>query len=239
MPLQPLPNQTPGAFQIEGKISAQEALRLEAAEKQIGIGHRGLDAATVADGARIGSGGFRADAQRSSRIETSDGASARADRVNVEHGHTDGQTGNLGLTAGPYLAIDQGNVAGSSAHIERDDAAKPAAARHRGGSDCPARRPGEHRAHWFARRGTEAGDSAARLHDEDASLGAGPPRSSRPAFEALQIVLHHRLQVGVHNHRAGTFVFAELGKDVMGDRKRKAEHFQSSGDGFLSLWVGE
>ena len=40
-------------------------------------------------------------------------------------------------------------------------------------------------------------------------------RVSRSAFEALQIALHHRLQVRIHHHRAGALVFAELGKNLM------------------------
>ncbi len=40
--LEPLGDQSAGAFKIESEISTEEALRLQAAEKKVGIGHRGL-----------------------------------------------------------------------------------------------------------------------------------------------------------------------------------------------------
>ena len=70
------------------------------------------------------------------------------------------------------------------------------------------------------------------MHDEDAG-------ARDAAIEILQIALHHRLQVSVHHDRAGAFVFAELGKNLVGDRERHAKLFQGAGDGILSLRVGE
>ena len=93
--LQPLLREAAGAFEIEGEVSAEKALRLQAAEKQIGVGDGGLGAAAVADGAGIGSGGFGADAESAGGVEAGEGASARADGVDVEHGHADGESGDL------------------------------------------------------------------------------------------------------------------------------------------------
>src|SRR6266851_9713125 len=72
VPLEPLRDLALRAFQIESEISAQETLRLESAEKQVGIGDRGLGAATVADGAGVGSGRFGADSERSGGVEAGD-----------------------------------------------------------------------------------------------------------------------------------------------------------------------
>ena len=58
-------------------------------------------------------------------------------------------------------------------------------------------------------------------------LRARCPRFSR-------YVLHHGLQVGVHHHRAGALVFAELRKNLVRNRERQAELFQSAGDSVLS-----
>ena len=183
--LEPLGDQAARAFQIESEVSTQKALRLQSAEKQIGIRHRGLSAAAVADRAGIGSGGFGPDAERAGGVEAGDGTSARAHGVNVEHGHADGQAGNLGLAAGAGLTVHQRDIGGSSAHIERDDAVEAAAARHGSGPDHSARRAGKHGAHRFAGRRTEAGDSAARLHDENAGLsraGSCELRARRSRF---------------------------------------------------------
>ena len=45
------------ALEIELKISAEKAIRLQTAEQEVGIGHGGQRAAAVADGARIGARG--------------------------------------------------------------------------------------------------------------------------------------------------------------------------------------
>ena len=100
MPFEPFADQAACALEVQSEISAEKALRLQPAEKQVGIRHRGLGAAAVADRAGIGSGGFGTDPQRSGGVEAGDGAAARADGVNVEHGHANGQSGNLGLAAG-------------------------------------------------------------------------------------------------------------------------------------------
>ncbi len=51
-------------------------------------------------------------------------------------------------------------------------------------------------------------------------------RARRSRFS--QIALHHRLQISVHHDRAGAFVFAELGKNLVRDRERYAKLFQRS-----------
>ena len=45
IPLEPLGDQAARALEIESEVSAQKALRLQPAEKQVGIRHRGLGAA--------------------------------------------------------------------------------------------------------------------------------------------------------------------------------------------------
>ena len=124
------------------------------AEQQIGIRHRGLGAAAIADRAGIGSGRFRTDAKRSAGVEARDGASAGAYSMYVEHGHANGEAGNLGLAAGTGFAVNQRNIGGCAAHIEGDDSVEAAAARHGSGAYYAARRPGEHGAHRFARSGS-------------------------------------------------------------------------------------
>ena len=152
--LEPFGDQAARALEIQSEISAQKALRLQPAEQQIGIRHRGLGAAAITDRTGIGSGGFGPDPQRSAGVEAGDGASAGAYSMNVEHGYADGEAGNLGLAAGAGFAVHQRNIGGSAAHVERDDSVEAAAARHGRGADHSARRPGEHGAHWFAGGGS-------------------------------------------------------------------------------------
>ena len=89
--LQPLLRDAAGALEIEGEVSAEKTRWLQAAEKEIRVGHGRLRAASVADGAGIGSGGFGADAEYSGGVEAGEGASAGADGVDVEHGDADGR----------------------------------------------------------------------------------------------------------------------------------------------------
>ncbi len=118
VPLEPFGHQAACALEIESEISAQKALRLQPAEQQVGIRHRGLGAATVADRTRIRSSRFRTDAQGAAGIEAGDGTSPSAYSMNVEHGHANREPGDLGLAAGAGFAIYQRNVGGGAAHVE-------------------------------------------------------------------------------------------------------------------------
>jgi hypothetical protein len=75
-----------GAIEIEREISPEKACGLEAAEEEIRVGDGGVHAASVADGAGIGSSGFGPYTQDTCDVEAGDRASAGADRVDVEHG---------------------------------------------------------------------------------------------------------------------------------------------------------
>ena len=74
----------------------------------------------------------------------------------VEHGHANGEAGNLGLAAGAGFAIYQRNVGGSATHVERNDSVEAAATRQGSGAYHAARRPGEHGTHRLASRRTRA-----------------------------------------------------------------------------------
>ena len=138
--LEPLGDKPRRALEIKSEFSSQKALRLQTTEQKIGVRHRGLSPTAITDWTRIGSGRFRAHAQSSAGVKAGYRAPSGAYGVDVEHGHTDRKTGDLGLAAGASLTIHQRNIGGSSAHIERDDALETVAARHGGGAYDPARR---------------------------------------------------------------------------------------------------
>ena len=89
--LQPFGDQALSPFKVESEVAAEETLRLQTSEKQIGIRDRGQRAAAVADRSGIGSGGFGPDSQSAGCVEAGDGTASRADGVDVEHGHADGK----------------------------------------------------------------------------------------------------------------------------------------------------
>ena len=142
-----------------------------------------------------------------------------------------GRPGDLGLAAGFRLAIDQRNVGGSAAHIEGDDALEAAESRRGRGADDTACRPGKHGTHRLAGSVGQGSDSAARLHDEDAVLARRGLLQT--LLQAFEVVLHHRLQVGVHHDGAGALVLAEFRKNLCETESGRFESCQRSFDGLL------
>ncbi len=175
--LQPLLRDAAGALEIEGEVSAEKTRGLQAAEKKIRVGDCRLRAASVADGAGIGSGGFGADAENSGGVEAGERASAGADGVDVEHGDADGEAGDLGVGGGFDFAFDEGDVGGGASHVEGDDAVEAAGAGGGDGADDASGGAGEYGADGFAGGGGERGDAAGGLHDEDAGGPGLKPRS--------------------------------------------------------------
>ena len=179
--LQPLLREAAGAVEVEGEVAAEKARGLQAAEEKIRVGDGGLRAASVADGAGIGSGGFGADAENSGGVEAGERASAGADGVDVEHGDADGEAGDLGVGGGFDFAFDERDVGGGASHVEGDDAVEAAGAGGGGGADDASGGAGEDGADGFAGGGGEGGDAAGGLHDED----AGPAGAEAPFFGRL------------------------------------------------------
>src|ERR1035438_5069914 len=168
LPLEKFLRDAAGAVEIESEVSAEKASGLQAAEEEIRVCHRGLRAASVADGAGIGSGGFGADAEYSGGVEAGEGTSTGADGVDVEHGDADGEAGDLGVGGGFDFDFDKGDVGGGASHVEGDDAIEAAGAGGGGGADDTSGGAGEDGADGFAGGGGESGDAAGGLHDEDA-----------------------------------------------------------------------
>src|SRR5450631_1776629 len=157
-----------GAVEIKGEGAAQEARRLQAAEEEIRVGHGGLQAASIADGAGIGSGRFGADAEYTGGVEAGEGAAAGADGVDVEQRDADGEAGDLGVSGGCDFAFDEGDVGGGASHVESDDAIEAAGPGGGGGADDTSGGAGKNGADGFAGSGGEGGDASGGLHYEDA-----------------------------------------------------------------------
>ncbi len=182
------------ALGVEFEIAAQEAPGGKTAEQQVRVGHGGLRATTVADGAGIGARGFRAHAQRAGSVEACDGAAARADGVDIKHRDAHRQACHLAFRGRARVTVDQRDVGGRAAHVKGDDAGEPAAPGHRGRPDHAAGGTGEHGAGWLARGGRKRGDPAARLHDENgAARPAAAAQLRDPLREARKVLLHHGL----------------------------------------------
>src|SRR5258707_1471242 len=118
------------------------------------------------------------------------------------------------------FAVDERDVGGGASHVEGDDLAEATEARGGGGSDDSAGRAGEHGAHRFAGCGGERGDASAGLHDENTIAAR---RLREALVEALEVALHYRLKVSIHDDGTGAFVLAEFGEDFVRDGERQVE----------------
>ena len=76
---------------IERHASAQEEIRVQVAEQQVGVGDRRFSAAAaVARWARVGASALRPDLQKPKTIDPRDGPTAGANLDQVDHRHLDG-----------------------------------------------------------------------------------------------------------------------------------------------------
>ena len=209
-----------GAPAVDVERAAQELRLDEPAEHEVGVGDRRLGATPVAGRARIGAGALRADEQRSARIQPRERAATGTDRVDVERRHAHRQAIDAGLRAVGERPVDQAHVGGRAAHVERDDRSEPRPARRRRGTDDPARRAGQDRAHRLDGRRARGRQPAARLHHAEAARhGAG---------ERPQVTRHQRADVRVHHDRRRPLVLPVLAHEAVGEREMDAARRERS-----------
>ena len=112
---------------IEREFAAEEALGIEPAEHEIGVGDGRLGAAAaVADRPRRRAGALRTDMQALLLIEPGDRAAARADLDDVDHRRLDRKAfhvaaGVIDRIDGEAAVLDQRAFGRRAAHVESDD----------------------------------------------------------------------------------------------------------------------
>ena len=115
--------------------------------------------------------------------------------------------------------IDQADLGGGAAHVERQHLVEAALAGQRRGQDGAAGRARFDQADRELARGLERGEAAARGDEEEGTAHA--PLAQR-LVEAAEIAVHHRLDVGVGDRGRPALVLADLGRDLAGQRDRYA-----------------
>ena len=183
---------------VEAHLAAEEVAGVEPSEHDVRVGDGRLGAAApVADGAGVGARAARADAQQAARVDPRDRAAARADLDEVDDRRPhrvarERQPADAGSRVAADVvvlrhrraaALDQADLRGRAAHVEREDvrtAERLAEIRRGDHAGGRARLDHEHR---LRRRGRRAEDAAARLHDEelrrDARRRRAGPRCAR------------------------------------------------------------
>src|SRR5947209_10928486 len=165
----PLPKESASALEVKIKLATQKILRAQTAEQQVGIGDCRLSAFAVTDRARIGSSGFGTDAQGSAGIDAGQRPSACADGVNVEHRHTNRQSGYISFRSNEEATFEQRYISRCPAHVEGNDVLETGGAPHfqcSDGAPGGARKNGTHRFYCCS---LKCSNSAARLHYENLS----------------------------------------------------------------------
>ena len=114
---------------VEGHLAAEEVLGVDAAEQQVGVGdRRALAAGAVAGGAGVRARALGPHPQHAALVDPGDGAAARADGADVDHGDLDGDA-ELHLVVGGEILLpahDGRRVGRRAAHVEGDEVADAA-----------------------------------------------------------------------------------------------------------------
>ena len=213
---------------IERDLAAGEARQIDAAEHDIGVGHRRLRAAAcVAGRTRIGAGTVRSHCDAAQRIHARDRTAAGTDLHHIDHRNAHGEATAFGESIGtsdfemPRLlrreVVDQRELRRRSSHVERDRAVVAAARRDMARQDRAASRSALHQTHRKSARGLHRADASGGHHQQQRTVRADTMQS---VLHAREIAIHHRQHVGVRHHRRGSLVLADLAADLRrnGDR---------------------
>ena len=204
-----------GALRRKRHLAAEEVVRIQAAEHEVGISHRRCVAASaIAGGAGLGARALRPHLEGAARVGSRDAAAARADGRDVDHRHQDRVAANPGVARGGLVvvAVDHdADVGAGAAHVESDEAPAPRVLRRPGSAQHPggrARHEGDDRHVRHHRRGR---DAAVRPHDVEVTRDA---RLLQPVLEAAHVVAHLGADEGVHRRRGEALELAELWRNA-------------------------
>ena len=211
-----------GAGWIQRQAAGGEARRVDAAEHEVGVGHRRQRAAAaVAGRAGLGAAGIGADGDAAHRVHAPDRAAAGADLDELDHRHAHRQAAALEVAPGArhleaaralgLAVLDEADLGRGAAHVEGEHVAQPALARQVRGQDGAARGPRLDEPDREARRLLQRRQPAAGHHQQQR---ASQPALARAFAQALQVAAHQRSHAGVGHGGREALVLAHLGADL-------------------------
>ena len=132
-----------GPFRRKRHLAAEEVVRIQPAEHEVGVRHcRRASAPAVAGGAGLGARALGPHLEGAARVDPRDAAAACADGGDVDHRHQHRVAADPGIPCGGFVvvAVDHdADVGAGAAHVEGDKAPppgvlrRPGAAQHTGG----------------------------------------------------------------------------------------------------------
>ncbi len=203
-----LRHRDPGRLGVQRHQPAREPGRIHPPQHHVRVRDRDLGAApAVARGPGNGPRRLGTHPQRA-RLGVGDGATARADRVQVHHRHQHRMTLDPRLRAdvGPPVH-DERHVERRAAHVHADRVVPPEQPGRRDPAHRPADRPRQQRLQRPAHRVRGVHQPARRLHD--VHRHRQPPLGEAP-LDPAQITAHHRPRVRLQYRRGRPLVLPPL-----------------------------
>ena len=197
-------DRAPRGGQIKTHLAAGKIIRIEVAEREIGIGRgRKRAAPAVASRAWCGSRALRADAQQAALIHPGDRAAPRADGVNIEHGQCDLVPRDLTIVDRARRADRHRGLEARSAHVCSDAAIGAERLGEEQSGSGTARRPRQQGERRLPARKLRRDDAAVRLHDQENTAEARPLQASD---QPIEIAVELGPDIGIERGRAHTLV---------------------------------
>ena len=232
-----------GQFQVQVKFTAQKPVRVEPPRDQIGIGDRGLCAATAITGwPWRGASTARADLEGSALIDPCHRAATGTHLNDVHHGQAHGMAmlitpneiliGHLG-----HALFDQTSFGGGAAHVKGNHVGLVEQLTQHAGPDDAARRPRLHHAHRNMGRSLRGHDPTVGLHDHELALEA---LLAQRLLQGFQVLTDLQAHIGIEHGGGGAFIFAVFAQNFMrqGDEVLGKRLAQQTAQGFFMCRVG-
>ena len=214
---------------VEGHPATQEITRIEKAEEQVRVGHRGLDPAlSVAGGAGLGTRALGTDLEQAQFVDPCDRSAPCPDLHHVDDRGMHRQSASPLEPVNPrglehrrdvgLAVLNEGRLGRRAPHVEGQEVRV---------ADCPTDEGARLRAAGGARFEEANGKPFRRLRSGEPSGGLDemetPPEAAlaQDPLEPADIGGHEGLHVGVRGGGRRAFVLVDLGMHVARDRYRQ------------------
>ena len=217
----PLHERPPRGIEIHPHLAAQEAIRMEPAEHQVGVGHGRLVAAAPIGGRPgFGARALRSDVQTVELVQPGDAAGPGANGVDLDHGQHHGMLRDAAFGGHAQLApVDQRDIRAGAAHVDAQQVAPLPRPADPLDGECTTRRTRGNQANRIVLGGVDRERAAVGLHEQNLRVGQDRP-DARP--QLLQVARNQGHGGGVQRHGAHALELPDLTANLLGSRDMDA-----------------